>query len=134
MMRLSLIQAAKSLEMNQLLPKTLRPLDQDANFAATLEALTELALDLRNCWEHTTGPIWSKIDPELWALTHNPWLLLQTASRTKLEAVQATPSFAGKFMNSHIAGASDCSIRFGSSARTRARRSRAWPFSAWNSV
>jgi glycogen phosphorylase len=79
--------------MNQLFPKIFHPLDLDANFAAAFEALTELALDLRNCWEHTTGSIWGKIDPELWALTHNPWLVLQTASRTALESVQSDPDF-----------------------------------------
>lgn len=54
-----------------------------------VKALVELALDLRNCWSHSTDPLWSKLEPELWALTHNPWVVLQTASRTKLEALQA---------------------------------------------
>jgi glycogen phosphorylase len=57
------------------------------------EPLAELALDLRNCWDHTTHSVWSKIDPELWALTHNPWLVLQTASRTKIEMLDADPQF-----------------------------------------
>src|SRR5208282_6926140 len=57
------------------------------------EPLGELALDLRNCWEHATHSVWSRIDPELWALTHNPWLILQTASRTKIEALDADPEF-----------------------------------------
>ena len=56
-----------------------------------LEPLVELALDLRNCWEHTTDPIWARIEPELWSLTHNPWVILQTASRSKLEALQDDP-------------------------------------------
>ncbi len=55
--------------------------------------LTELALDLRNCWDHTTDPVWSKIDPELWALTHSPWVVLQTASTTKLKALESDPQF-----------------------------------------
>jgi len=59
-----------------------------------LEPLTELALDLRNCWDHTTDPVWSKIEPELWALTHNPWVVLQTASRTKLKALESDPEFS----------------------------------------
>lgn len=62
----------------------------------TLEPLAELALDLRNCWDHTTDPIWSRIDPELWALTHNPWVVLQTASRTKLEALQGDREFCDR--------------------------------------
>jgi len=55
--------------------------------------LGELALDLRNCWDHTTDPLWSKIDPELWALTHNPWVILQTTSQTKLNALERDPEF-----------------------------------------
>ena len=57
------------------------------------EPLAELALDLRNCWDCTTHSVWSRIDPELWALTHNPWLVLQTASRTRIEALDADPEF-----------------------------------------
>lgn len=58
-----------------------------------LEDLAELALDLRTSWEHTTDPVWSKIEPELWALTHNPWVVLQTASRTRLETLRGDPEF-----------------------------------------
>jgi glycogen phosphorylase len=57
------------------------------------ESLAELALDLRNCWDHVTDPLWSRIEPELWALTHNPWVVLQTASRTKLKSLQSDPEF-----------------------------------------
>jgi starch phosphorylase len=59
----------------------------------TEKALTELALDLRNCWDHATDPLWSTIDPELWSLTHNPWVVLQTTSRTKLKALQGDAEF-----------------------------------------
>ncbi len=62
-------------------------------YAQPPEPLAELALDLRNCWDHTTDPVWSKIDPELWSLTHNPWLVLQTASRKRIEALEADPEF-----------------------------------------
>ncbi len=58
-----------------------------------LRPLVELALDLRNCWNHSTDPLWSRIEPELWALTHNPWVVLQTASRTKLKALQEDREF-----------------------------------------
>jgi glycogen phosphorylase len=50
-----------------------------------VEYLAEMALDLRNCWDHGADDIWRSLDPELWALTHNPWLVLQTVSRTKLK-------------------------------------------------
>lgn len=58
-----------------------------------LGALVELALDLRNCWNHSTDPLWNKIEPELWALTHNPWVVLQTCSRTRLESLRGDPEF-----------------------------------------
>ncbi len=58
-----------------------------------LGALVELALDLRNCWNHSTDPLWSKIEPELWALTHNPWVVLQTCTRTRLESLRSNPEF-----------------------------------------
>jgi starch phosphorylase len=48
-----------------------------------VEYLAEMALDLRNCWEHGTDEIWQSLDPELWSLTHNPWLI-PGASRTTL--------------------------------------------------
>jgi starch phosphorylase len=50
-----------------------------------VEYLAELALDLRNSWDHGADEIWKTLDPELWALTHNPWLVLQTVSRTQLK-------------------------------------------------
>lgn len=56
-------------------------------------ALTELALDLRWSWNHAADELWSQLDSELWDLTHNPWVLLQTISRQKLEALSADPSF-----------------------------------------
>ncbi|MGD0074040.1 MAG: alpha-glucan family phosphorylase [Candidatus Binataceae bacterium] len=58
-----------------------------------LKHLAELALDLRNCWNHETHALWSAIDPELWAITHNPWVVLQTASRNKLDALREDPEF-----------------------------------------
>jgi starch phosphorylase len=61
-----------------------------------MESLVELALDLRNCWDHTTDPVWSKIEPELWERTHNPWVVLQTASRTKLKALEGDAEFGNR--------------------------------------
>src|ERR1700751_2407978 len=58
-----------------------------------LEPLVELALDLRNCWHHTTDRVWSRIEPELSALTHNPWAVLQTASPAKLKVLEGDDEF-----------------------------------------
>ncbi len=57
------------------------------------ESLTELALDLRWSWNHIADEVWQQLDPDLWELTHNPWAVLQTVSRDKLQRVSADPVF-----------------------------------------
>ncbi len=57
------------------------------------ESLTELALDLRWSWNHATDQLWRRLDPALWELTQNPWLVLQTVSREKLREILADPAF-----------------------------------------
>ncbi len=56
--------------------------------------LEDLALDLRSSWNHSADMIWRQLDAELWELTHNPWAVLQTASKDKLAAVLADPKFS----------------------------------------
>jgi starch phosphorylase len=57
------------------------------------DSLAELALDLRWSWNHATDKVWQRLDPELWELTQNPWVVLQTVSRDHLERVLADPAF-----------------------------------------
>ncbi len=57
------------------------------------DALAELALDLRWSWNHFADKIWQQLDPVLWKLTHNPWVVLQTVSRDRLRSVSADPAF-----------------------------------------
>src|SRR4030095_15252118 len=57
------------------------------------EQLFELALDLRWSWDHSADELWGQIDPELWAVTHNPWVVPQTVSRTKLKELAANRAF-----------------------------------------
>ena len=57
------------------------------------EALAQLALDLRWSWNHSADELWRQIEPELWSLTHNPWLLLQTASQEKLNELAKDSAF-----------------------------------------
>lgn len=52
-----------------------------------INALNELALDLRWSWSHSTDEIWKRLDPVLWDLTHNPFIVLQTVSQDKVSAV-----------------------------------------------
>ena len=60
------------------------------------DGLAELALNLRWSWNHSADELWGKLDPELWELTQNPWVVLQTVSRDKLQAISADPSFRGR--------------------------------------
>ena len=48
------------------------------------DALTRLALDLRWSWNHSADDVWKRLDPDLWELTGNPWLILQSISQRKL--------------------------------------------------
>lgn len=61
--------------------------------AAVSDALTDLALDLRWAFNHSADQLWERIDPELWELTHNPWIVLQTVSRERLHSVTSDPNF-----------------------------------------
>ena len=56
-------------------------------------SLSELALDMRWSWNHSTDEMWRQLDPELWELTHNPWVVLQTASRDRIAQMLADPAF-----------------------------------------
>jgi starch phosphorylase len=58
--------------------------------------LHDLALDLRWSWYHAADELWSLLDPELWALTHNAWVILQTVSREKLGACLDDAAFREK--------------------------------------
>ena len=57
------------------------------------DSLAELALDMRWSWNHATDQVWRQLDPELWEITHNPWVVLQTASRDRIERVLADAVF-----------------------------------------
>jgi starch phosphorylase len=57
------------------------------------DSLAELALDMRWSWNHATDELWRQLDPELWGITHNPWVVLQTVSRDRVESMLADPVF-----------------------------------------
>src|SRR5580700_8384471 len=65
-----------------------RPLD-----TAISDALADLALDLRWSFNHSADQLWEQLDPELWELTHNPWVLLQTVSQEKLQSLASDVGF-----------------------------------------
>jgi starch phosphorylase len=61
-----------------------------------VDSLAELALDLRWSWSHAADDLWRQLDPSLWNLTHNPWVILQTVSRKDLELALAQPGYREK--------------------------------------
>ena len=63
------------------------------------DSLAELALDMRWSWSHYADEVWRQLDPELWDFTQNPWVVLQTVSRDKLEHILADPSFRKELDN-----------------------------------
>ncbi len=69
--------------IDRLLPKEIEGFD----------SLAELALDMRWSWNHATDGVWHALDPVLWEVTQNPWVVLQTVSRDHLERVLADPAF-----------------------------------------
>jgi starch phosphorylase len=60
---------------------------------AGFDALAQLALDVRWSWNHATDTLWRQLDAELWELTHNPWVVLQTVSRERLQSMLADAQF-----------------------------------------
>jgi len=67
---------------------SLLPTDVDG-----FDALAELALDLRWSWSHRADAVWRQLNPALWELTRNPWVVLQTTSREKVCRLLADPAF-----------------------------------------
>ena len=60
------------------------------------DSLTELALDIRSLWNHAADEVWRQLDPVLWEHTHNPWKVLQRASREKIKQLLGDPVFHKK--------------------------------------
>ena len=57
------------------------------------DSLKELALDMRCSWNHATDKVWRQLDPGLWEITHNPWVVLQAVSRDQIARVLNDPVF-----------------------------------------
>jgi glycogen phosphorylase len=67
----------------------------DTNLGAEHERdpIAELALDLRWTWNHSTDELWRELEPELWEVTRNPWIVLQTVSRDRLQRLRSEKRF-----------------------------------------
>lgn len=58
-----------------------------------MDDLIDLALDLRWSWDHQADDIWRPLAPELWDLTRNPWVILQTIAPGKLQELANDTTF-----------------------------------------
>ncbi|MGQ9921971.1 MAG: alpha-glucan family phosphorylase [Desulfobacca sp.] len=58
-----------------------------------MDDLIDLALDLRWSWDHQADDIWRPLAPELWDLTRNPWVILQTIASGKLQELANDATF-----------------------------------------
>jgi starch phosphorylase len=94
-----------------------------------VDSLVDLALDVRWSWNHATDDVWEQLDPVLWNITNNPWAILRTVSRERIEEVLGNPVFRksieelvqqsrdavtapGWFQQNHQAGAMTCAAYF----------------------
>jgi starch phosphorylase len=57
------------------------------------DSLRELALNMRWSWNHATDEVWRQLDPKLWEITQNPWVVLQTVSRDRIRQMLTDPGF-----------------------------------------
>ena len=64
--------------------------------AEGMETLTELSLNMRWSWNHAADELWQQLDPELWKITHNPWIILQSVSRDRLEKLLNDKDFRNR--------------------------------------
>ncbi|MGB8489935.1 MAG: DUF3417 domain-containing protein, partial [Bacteroidales bacterium] len=61
-----------------------------------VDSIAELALDMRWSWNHEADEVWRQLEPALWHLTHNPWVILQTVSREQFQKVISDPALRKK--------------------------------------
>ena len=58
---------------------------------ASLEGLRDFALDVRWNWSHASDRFWESLDPETFAITNNPHLILSEISQTRLDDAGRDP-------------------------------------------
>ncbi len=69
------------------------PYEARPDLPQELADLRLLALDLRWSWSHVADALWRRIDEPLWRHTRNPWLILQTVSLGRLQALAGDADF-----------------------------------------
>lgn len=63
------------------------------DFPDGLEALATIASDLRWTWSHAGDALWKMLDPQAWALTRNPYVILQNLSQQRLDELAQDAKF-----------------------------------------
>lgn len=82
-------------------PMTAQPQYNAPGLPEPLAGLVDLALDLRWSWSHSSDALWQELAPELWEVTRNPWYILQSMSRSRLEEVATDRDFV-RLLERHL--------------------------------
>ena len=85
---------------------TPQPCKASSQKGEQFESLAKLALNVSWSWNHSSDEIWRQLDLDLWDLTHNPWAVLQTASRDRIAGV-----FANRIFRERVDGLIDASCQ-----------------------
>ena len=64
-----------------------------------LKTLADLAVDLRWSWNHSADKLWQTVDPELWEATGDPWLILESVSQKRLNALAEDSDFLSELQS-----------------------------------
>jgi starch phosphorylase len=62
------------------------------------EIIEDLATDLRWTWSHAGDAVWKKMDPQTWALTENPYVVLQNLTQERLHELEQDSEFKAHLM------------------------------------
>jgi Protein of unknown function (DUF3417) len=110
------------------------PVSPTRDFPTGLEALGELALDLRWTWSHEADVLWERVDAEAWSHTGNPWIILQDISAERLRALAADRSFVDELKRLMRTRRAYLDTSGWFSSRMALLPSRVWLISAWRSA
>jgi starch phosphorylase len=67
--------------------------DLPAELIPLVEAIADLATDLRWTWSHAGDAIWKAMDPQLWEQSENPFAVMQNLTRKRLEELDRSAEF-----------------------------------------
>ncbi|MFC1684141.1 alpha-glucan family phosphorylase [Pseudomonadota bacterium] len=70
--------------------------------------LEDLATDLRWTWSHGGDAVWKRMDPHTWALTENPYVVLQNLTEARLKELEKDAGFRDQLLQLAEARANYC--------------------------